>query len=73
MPAELAAQLVAIDSVNPTLAPTGGGEAEAAAVLANWLERAGLEVHVDEVAPGRPNVVGVARGSGGGRTLIGCP
>jgi acetylornithine deacetylase len=27
-------------------------------------------VHVEEVAPGRPNVVGVARGSGGGRTLI---
>ena len=70
MPAALAAQLVAIDSVNPTLVPTGGGEAAAADVLADWLERAGLEVHVDEVAPGRPNVVGVARGSGGGRSLI---
>ena len=70
MPAALAAQLVAIDSVNPTLVPTGSGEAAAAEVLADWLERAGLEVHVDEVAPGRPNVVGVARGSGGGRSLI---
>ena len=63
MPAELAAQLVAIDSVNPTLVPTGGGEAAVAAVFAAWLERAGLEVHVDEVAPGRPNVVGIARGA----------
>ena len=70
MPAELAAQLVAIDSVNPTLVPTGGGEAAVAAVFAEWLERAGLEVHVEEVAPGRPNVVGIARGSGGGRTLV---
>ena len=39
-------------------------------MFAEWLERAGLEVHVEEVAPGRPNVVGVARGSGGGRTLV---
>ena len=70
MPAELAAELVAVDSVNPTLSPSGGGEAAAARVLAEWLERAGLEVHVEEVVPGRPNVVGVARGSGGGRTLI---
>ena len=70
MPAELAAQLVAIDSVNPTLVPAGGGEAAVAAVFAEWLERAGLEVHVEEVVPGRPNVVGIARGSGGGRTLV---
>ena len=39
-------------------------------MFAEWLERAGLEVHVEEVAPGRPNVVGIARGSGGGRTLV---
>jgi acetylornithine deacetylase len=62
--------LVAIDSVNPTLAPNGGGEAEVARVLADWLDRAGLEVHVAEAAPGRPNVVGVARGTGGGRSLV---
>jgi acetylornithine deacetylase len=67
---ELAAQLVSIDSVNPTLVGSGGGEAAAADVLAGWLERAGLDVHVDEAAPGRPNVVGVARGSGGGRSLL---
>jgi acetylornithine deacetylase len=38
--------------------------------VAEWLERAGLEVSVEEVAPGRPNVIGVARGSGGGPSLL---
>src|SRR5262245_49539616 len=46
------------------------GEAELAAFVARWLEEAGLEVDVEEVAPGRPNVVGVARGSGGGKSLL---
>jgi len=46
------------------------GEAEIAAFVARWLERAGLEVRVEEAAPGRPNVVGRARGRGGGRTLL---
>ena len=67
---ELAARLVSIDSVNPTLASTGGGEAAVANVLAEWLEQAGLEVHVEEAASGRPNVIGVARGTGGGRSLL---
>ena len=67
---ELAARLVSIDSVNPTLVSTGGGEAAAANVLAEWLEQAGLEVHVEEAAAGRPNVIGVARGTGGGRSLL---
>ncbi|MFL5626664.1 MAG: M20/M25/M40 family metallo-hydrolase, partial [Ktedonobacteraceae bacterium] len=32
--------------------------------------RAGLEVTIDEPRPGRPNVVGIVRGSGGGRSLL---
>jgi acetylornithine deacetylase len=67
---QLLAELVAIDSVNPDLVPGGAGEGEIATFVAGWLERAGLEVSVDEALPGRPNVVGVARGSGGGRTLL---
>lgn len=62
-------ELVAIDSTNPDLGP-GAGEAEVAAVVAGWLTEAGLEVTVDEVEPGRPNVVAVAPGSGGGRSLM---
>ena len=56
--------------MSPSLIPDGGGESAVAGVVAAWLEQAGLDVHVEEAAPGRPNVVGVARGSGGGRSLI---
>ncbi len=67
---ELTASLVAIDSVNPELVPGGAGEAEIAAYVAAWLSDAGLEVEVDEAAPGRPSVVGRARGRGGGASLM---
>jgi acetylornithine deacetylase len=70
--AELLAALVAIESINPDLVPGGSGEGEIAQFVASWLERAGLDVTLDEVEPGRPNVVGVARGSGGGRSLLLC-
>jgi acetylornithine deacetylase len=68
--AELTGRLVAIESTNPDLVPDGVGEAEIAAFVAAWLEAAGLEVDLYETAPGRPNVVGVARGTGGGRSLL---
>jgi acetylornithine deacetylase len=68
--AQLTAALVRIESVNPSLVAGGAGEVEIAAFVAAWLERAGLEVEVLEPAPGRPSVVGVARGSGGGRSLM---
>jgi acetylornithine deacetylase len=63
-------RLVAIDSVNPSLVAGGAGEANTARFVADWLERAKLEVSVQDVAPGRPNVVAIARGRGGGRTLL---
>jgi acetylornithine deacetylase len=68
--AALAAELVAIESVNPSLVPGAAGEEAIARHVADWCERAGLDVIVDEAAPRRPNVVAVARGSGGGRTLV---
>jgi len=68
--AELTGRLVAIESTNPDLVPDGVGEAEIAAFVAAWLEEAGLEVDLYEAAPGRPNVVAVARGTGGGRSLL---
>jgi acetylornithine deacetylase/succinyl-diaminopimelate desuccinylase-like protein len=67
---ELTSKLLAIDSVNPDLVPGGAGEREIAQFVASWLEGAGLDVETEEVAPGRFNVVGVARGSGGGRSLL---
>lgn len=68
--AELTGRLVAIESTNPDLVVDGVGEAKIAAFVASWLEAAGLEVELYEAAPGRPNVVGVARGRGGGRSLL---
>jgi acetylornithine deacetylase len=67
---ELLGRLVEIDSINPDLIPGAAGEAELARFVAEWGERAGLEVEVEEAAPGRPNVIVTARGSGGGRTLL---
>ncbi len=66
----LLSDLVAIDSMNPDLVPGAAGEAAIAAFIADWLRAAGLEVRVEEVQPGRPNVIGIARGSGGGRSLL---
>jgi acetylornithine deacetylase len=67
---ELASALVRIDSINPDLIPGAAGEAEIGAYVARWLREQGLDVSVEDVAPGRPNVVGVARGTGGGRSLL---
>lgn len=66
----LTAELVAIDSTNPDLIPDGAGEAEIAHFVAEWLREAGLDVEVHELGPRRANVVAVARGSGGGRSLM---
>jgi acetylornithine deacetylase len=64
-------QLVAIDSINPDLVAGGAGEWDIAAFVANWLELAGVtEVILDVPVPGRPNVVGTVRGTGGGRSLL---
>ena len=66
----LVADLVRIDSRNPELVPGAPGEEEVAHYVGRWLEEAGFEVEVEEAAPRRPNVIGVAAGSGGGRTLM---
>ncbi|MDP6579522.1 MAG: M20/M25/M40 family metallo-hydrolase [Vicinamibacterales bacterium] len=64
--------LVAIDSVNPSLVPGGAGEAAIADRIAAALGAAGLDVEVSEVGPGRPNVVGVLEGRAPGRALMLC-
>jgi acetylornithine deacetylase len=65
---DLLGRLVAIDSVNPALVPGAAGEREIAAFVASWLSDRGLEVTT--IGDERPSVVGVARGSGGGRSLM---
>lgn len=69
--ADLVGQLVAIDSVNPTLVPGGAGEAAIAAFVADWLRDRGVAAELwPTAAEGRPNVVAVVPGSGGGRSLL---
>jgi len=67
---DLAVQLVRIESVNPELDTGGSGEREIARFIAEWSERAGLQVELTEPAPGRFNVIARAPGRGGGRTLL---
>ncbi len=53
---DLLADLVAINSVNGSM-PGGAGEAELARYVADVGRRFGAEVELDEVLPGRPNVL----------------
>jgi len=64
--------LVQTDSVNPSLVPGAAGEGKIAGYIADTMRSAGLEVRVDEVAPGRPNVVSVLEGHSPGRSLMFC-
>jgi acetylornithine deacetylase len=65
---DLAARLVAADSVNPGLIPGAPGEREAAGLVATWCEARGLDVEV--VGDDRPSVIATRRGTGGGRSLL---
>ena len=69
---QLVSDLVAIESVNPSLVDGGAGEQAIADFLAPWLRRAGFDVEVNDVAPGRPNVVAIADGKSRGPTRLLC-
>jgi acetylornithine deacetylase len=64
--------LVSIDSVNPSLVAGARGEGAIAAVVAEHMRRIGLAVEIQEVAAGRPNVIGVLEGRSSGRSLMFC-
>jgi acetylornithine deacetylase/succinyl-diaminopimelate desuccinylase family protein len=68
----LAEELISIPSVNPSLVPGAPGEGEVARCLAAACRRLGMAVTLEEVAPGRPNVVAVIRGAdpARGRSLL---
>ncbi|WP_433850798.1 ArgE/DapE family deacylase [Brucella pseudogrignonensis] len=69
-PVELLKTLITINSVNPDLVVEGSGEAVIANFCAHWLEVRGFEIHRVEDIPGRPSIVGIARGNGGGKSLM---
>jgi acetylornithine deacetylase len=64
--------LIAIDSVNPSLVAGAAGESQMATALVVHLRRVGLDVELQEVAPGRSNVIGVLEGRSRGRSLMFC-
>jgi acetylornithine deacetylase len=65
-------QLVATDSVNPTLVPHAAGEAAIARVLVDEFRAIGLVTEVQEAAHDRPNVVAVLEGRNPGRSVMFC-
>ena len=67
-PVALTASLVAIDSRNPSLVPDGPGELACATHLADVLHAWGFAVSLQEIAPGRANVI--ARIGPTGRTPL---
>jgi len=69
---KLLRDLIAIDSVNPSLVAGGAGEQGVAIRVAEEMRSAGMDVEVTEVAPGHPNVVGVLEGRGPGKSLMFC-
>lgn len=69
---DLIQELVRIPSVNPTLEPErSDGEAAIAEFARAWLEQAGVDAWLEEVAPERPNVVARV-GKGDGPVLVLC-
>lgn len=65
----LLSDMVRIDSVTPWLIAGGAGESEVAHYMRDWLTEAGLEVTLEEVEPGRPNVLAWLRGAHPGPTI----
>lgn len=55
----LMSDLIAIDSVNPSLVRDGAGEKAIAEYILSYYRSLGLPARLDNVAPGRPNVLGM--------------
>ena len=71
-PLPLLSDLVAANSVNPSLVPGAAGEAAAAEVARAAMAAAGLDVVMQEAAPGRPNAIGVLEGRQPGPSMMFC-
>ncbi|PYI09582.1 hypothetical protein BO78DRAFT_308107 [Aspergillus sclerotiicarbonarius CBS 121057] len=70
-PVELTQVLTRINSSNPTLSKSqGAGETAIVNYLSAWFAHRAIEHHRIETVPGRPSVVGIVRGSGGGSSII---
>lgn len=63
-------KMVQIDSTNPSLHPSGAGEAEVSSYCAGLMGQLGMDVKLYEPEPGRVSVVGTKLGSGQGKSLL---
>ena len=72
MPIKLLKDMIAIDSVNPSLVSGAAGEAEIASFIAEELRAAGVDVEVQPVSDGRVNVIGCIESAHKGRSLMLC-
>jgi acetylornithine deacetylase len=66
----LARELVRVDSRNPALVSGGPGERQVSARLRDILRAWDIDASLQEVTNERPNVIGVVKGSGRGRSLM---
>ena len=64
------ADLIRINSINPSLVPGGLGEAEIAAYIARVLRDIKLDVTIHEPQSGRVSVMGLLKGCSQGRSLM---
>ena len=68
---EVLQMLIRIPSVNPSLAPgEGSGEAAVAAAARDWLGARRINSWLEEVAPGRPNVVAQVGNAHGPKVIL---
>lgn len=63
-------RLVQINSINPALEGGGAGEMEIGKYIHDLLGQMNIEAEIDVLSPGRINVTGKVRGSGGGKSLM---
>src|SRR5438128_8970421 len=64
--------LIAINSVNPSLVSGAAGENQIGAAIADRLRAGGLDVQLEQLTAGRANVIGVLEGKQRGRSLMFC-
>ncbi|MCI0366345.1 MAG: M20/M25/M40 family metallo-hydrolase, partial [Phycisphaerales bacterium] len=64
------ADMVRINSINPTLSPGGAGEGDIAGWLMETCTALGLNVVMQYAKPGRPNVIASWIGKGGGGSIL---
>ncbi|MET3288924.1 UNVERIFIED_CONTAM: acetylornithine deacetylase [Brevibacillus sp. OAP136] len=62
--------LIEINSVNPYLSHDGHGESEIAEYIQGVLQGMNLEIHTQQLTEKAVNVIGIWRGTGGGKSLL---